>query len=93
VGGAGVSAANVWWQTALGEHIPAHALSRVAAWDWIASLALLPVGYAIMGPAAQALGEGGLLLLGAGISGALTAGALIPQRARTALRSPVPARP
>ena len=37
-------------------HIPADALSRVSSYDWMGSLALLPLGFAIAGPIASAVG-------------------------------------
>ncbi|HEX8854582.1 MAG TPA: MFS transporter [Thermoleophilaceae bacterium] len=47
---------NALWETALQRHVPAHALSRVAAYDWFGSMALEPVGFAVIGLAAGALG-------------------------------------
>ena len=41
--GAGLALFDVWWQTALAQRIPAHALSRVSSYDWMGSLALLPL--------------------------------------------------
>lgn len=40
----------VWWETALADHIPPGALSRVSAWDWMGSLALMPLVYLLAGP-------------------------------------------
>ena len=37
-------------------HIPADALSRVSSYDWMGSLALLPLGFAIAGPVASVIG-------------------------------------
>ena len=51
--GFGFSLLMIWWETALARHIPASALSRVSAWDWMGSLALLPVGFLAAGPLAQ----------------------------------------
>jgi MFS family permease len=62
--GIGFSLLGIWWETALAQHIPAGALSRVSAWDWMGSLGLLPVGFLIAGPLAAALGP--RLVLGAG---------------------------
>ena len=42
--GVGLSLFDVWWQTALAQRIPPHALSRVSSYDWMGSLALLPLG-------------------------------------------------
>jgi MFS family permease len=44
------------WNTTLQTQIPEGSLGRVTAWDWMASLALWPVGLALAGPMAQAFG-------------------------------------
>jgi MFS family permease len=56
VGGLGVSAFNPLWETALQRHIPARALSRVSAYDWLVSLALAPIGQMLVGPITRGLG-------------------------------------
>ncbi len=63
--GLGFTLFEVWWATALVRHIPAQALSRVSAYDWMGSLALLPLGFAIAGPLAGALGARTVLAVGA----------------------------
>ncbi len=65
VTGVGWSLLMVWWETALAHHIPAGALSRVSAWDWMGSLALLPLGYLIAGPLAGAFGAREVMVVGA----------------------------
>ena len=65
--GFGFSLMAIWWETALARHIPANLLSRVSSYDWMGSLALLPLGYAIAGPLANALGAQRVLLVGSGI--------------------------
>lgn len=72
----------IWWEVSLARHIPPHALSRVSAWDWMGSLALLPLGYALAGPMAAALGARWVLLGGSVISLALLAAALLPKETR-----------
>ncbi|MFL5826821.1 MAG: MFS transporter [Thermoleophilaceae bacterium] len=47
---------NALWETALQRHIPAHALSRVSAYDWFGSMALEPVGFVVIGLVAGSLG-------------------------------------
>jgi hypothetical protein len=47
---------NALWETALQQHVPAAALSRVSAYDWFGSLAFQPIGLVIAGPAALAFG-------------------------------------
>ena len=54
-----------WWDTALAERMPPHLLSRVSAYDWMGSLALVPIGYVLAGPLAGALGAPEVLLAGA----------------------------
>ncbi|MBB2912101.1 MFS family permease [Streptosporangium becharense] len=44
------------WETAVQEHIPAEAVSRVSAYDWMLSLGLMPFGMALAGPLADAAG-------------------------------------
>ena len=60
------------WNTTLQTQIAKESLGRVTAWDWMASLALWPVGLAVAGPLAEAFGvttmcwvTGGLGLLAA----------------------------
>ena len=47
---------NAFWETALQQHVPASALSRVSAYDWFGSLAFAPIGFVVAGPAADAVG-------------------------------------
>jgi MFS family permease len=44
------------WETTLGRLIPSGALSRVTSLDWFTTVGLMPVGYAIAGPIADAVG-------------------------------------
>lgn len=48
--------ANALWDTVLQQHVPREAISRVSSVDWAISLVLMPVGYAIAGPVADAIG-------------------------------------
>jgi MFS family permease len=54
--GSGVAVFGALWDTALQEHVPADALSRVSAYDWLGSIVFLPLGLAIAGPAADLIG-------------------------------------
>ena len=58
----------IWWETALAERVPPHMLSRVTAYDWMGSLALLPIGYVLAGPLGEALGASEVLAVGGAIS-------------------------
>jgi predicted MFS family arabinose efflux permease len=54
--GAGNMIFNSLWETALQRHVPPAALSRVSAYDWFGSMAFAPIGLAIAGPVAAAIG-------------------------------------
>jgi MFS family permease len=56
VTGIGVALAFTLWETALQQHIPPAAQSRVSSFDYFASLTLMPFGYLIVGPIAGRLG-------------------------------------
>lgn len=47
----------VSWMTALHQEIPEEKLSRVAAYDWFGSVALVPLATALAGPAEAAFGR------------------------------------
>ncbi|MBI5104981.1 MAG: MFS transporter [Solirubrobacterales bacterium] len=56
VGGAGMMIGNSVWESTLQRHIPIEQLARVSAYDWFGSMAFKPVGLAIWGPVAVAIG-------------------------------------
>jgi predicted MFS family arabinose efflux permease len=56
VGGVGFSLSGVLWETVVGENVPERALSRVSSYDWLGSITLRPIGLAIVGPVAVAIG-------------------------------------
>jgi MFS family permease len=80
--GFGWSLMGVFWETALARHIPAHALSRVSSYDWMGSLALLPLGFVIAGPLASAFGARNVLGVGSAIGLAMLTLALVPRSTR-----------
>jgi MFS family permease len=65
VGGASISLAEILYDTTSQQHIPPESLSRVNAWDWLGSLALEPLGLALIGPVAAGLGISTTLWLSA----------------------------
>lgn len=87
--GFGFSLLMIWWETALARHIPPSALGRVSAWDWMGSLALLPVGYMIAGPLAGALGAQNVLGVGCLIGLGLLTVALLSRSVRQLRPGPV----
>jgi predicted MFS family arabinose efflux permease len=54
--GAGLMLSNTVWESTLQRHIPASTLSRVTAYDWFGSMAFQPLGLALWGPVAAAIG-------------------------------------
>lgn len=84
--GVGIGLFGVWWETALAQRIPPHLLSRVSAWDWMGSLALLPAGYLLAGPAASAFGATPVLLYGGLLGVGACALGLLPRSTRTLRR-------
>jgi MFS family permease len=66
--GAGLSFWGVMWATTVQTQVPADALNRVHAYDVAGSLAMMPVGQALAGPAAAALGAGRVLLTAGAVS-------------------------
>ena len=82
VAGAGIALFDVWWLTALAERLPPDKLSRVTAYDWLVSLALLPLGYLLAGPLAGALGAVTVLLGGSILAFLALALGLLPRETR-----------
>lgn len=64
IAGAGVSFWGVMWATSVQTQVPPDVLNRIHAYDVAGSLALLPVGQALAGPAATAFGAETVLLTG-----------------------------
>jgi predicted MFS family arabinose efflux permease len=58
----------VAWATALQQHVQLDKLSRVSAYDGLGSIVLIPLGYAIAGPVADAIGLKEALWLAAAVS-------------------------
>jgi MFS family permease len=50
------------WETTLGRLIPGRALSRVTSLDWFTTVGLMPLGYALAGPIAEAAGLHGTMV-------------------------------
>jgi MFS family permease len=72
----------VIWETSLARHIPPSALSRVSSYDWMGSLALLPIGFALSGPLATLFGARTVLGVGGGVGVLATLVTLLPRSTR-----------
>jgi hypothetical protein len=71
------------WESTLQRRVPAASLSRVASYDWFGSLAFRPLGLALWGPLAGAIGISTALWVAFGILAATIAGLLaIPDTRR-----------
>ncbi|OON81875.1 MFS transporter [Streptomyces tsukubensis] len=64
VAGAGMSFWGVMWATSVQTQVPADVLNRLHAYDVAGSLAMMPVGQALAGPAASVFGADRVLLTG-----------------------------
>jgi MFS family permease len=80
--GFGFSLLMIWWETALAYHIPPSALSRVSAYDWMGSLALVPVGFLVAGPLANAFGAREVMAVGGALGVLLLVLSLLPRSIR-----------
>ena len=74
--GIGPMVFNTLWETTLVQHVPEHLRSRVSAYDWFGSLALQPLGYALIGPLAGAIGIAAALWVCGAVEWALAASLL-----------------
>jgi Major Facilitator Superfamily len=80
VAGTQMALGNSVWESTLQRHIPSAQLSRVSSYDWFASGALSPVGMAIWGPIALAVGFSAALWSAAGLLVVTSLGLLaVPQ--------------
>jgi predicted MFS family arabinose efflux permease len=78
----------VVWETSLARHIPPAALSRVSSYDWMGSLALLPVGYIAAGPLANAFGVRTVVGVGGALGVVAILATLIPRSTRELTAEP-----
>jgi MFS family permease len=58
---------NTLWETTLQQHIPPASLSRVSAYDWFGSLFCDPIGLALAGVVAAAIGMSRTLWIAAAV--------------------------
>lgn len=76
------TAGTIAWATAKQRHVPTRLLGRVSSLDWLISIGLLPVSYALTGPVSAALGVRATMV-GAGVlAAAVTIAPLLIARVR-----------
>ncbi len=73
------TAGTIVWITAKQRHVPAAMLGRVSSLDWLISIGLVPISFALTGPVSSAMGARATLVV-AGVLGAMVtlAGLLVP---------------
>ena len=76
--------------TAFQRNIPEHALSRISSYDWFGSVALNPIGYALIGPVSESIGITETLVI-AGILNVLTCFLVVLVPSVRAIRTDRPA--
>lgn len=72
VAGVSIASASVIWLTLLQRQVPGRLLGRVTSLDWLVSISLTPISFAITGPIAAAIGVRETLTGGGIIGAAIT---------------------
>jgi len=80
--GLGLEIFSVSWDLAIQQNVPPDKLARVFAFDQVGSFVMRPVGLALTGPVAEAVGERRWLLVTAVVMAGATALALLPPSVR-----------
>jgi MFS-type transporter involved in bile tolerance (Atg22 family) len=98
VAGLTLSVAQVLYETTTAERVPQASLSRVLAYDWFGSLALEPVGLALIGPLAAGVGISTTLWICAGVTlicqaAVIAVPAVHKLESRSGAPAPLPLRP
>jgi MFS family permease len=70
------TAGTIVWATIKQRHVPASMLGRVSSLDWLISIGLLPLSFALTAPIAGLIGVRATLIGAAAIGGVITLGAL-----------------
>jgi MFS family permease len=86
------TAGTIVWATLKQRHVPRGMLGRVSSIDWLISIGLLPLSFALTGPVAAAIGTRGTLVAAGIVGAAATAAAFFVPGLRAVEREPT-ARP
>jgi DHA3 family tetracycline resistance protein-like MFS transporter len=70
------TAGTIVWATIKQRHVPASMLGRVSSLDWLISIGLLPLSFALTAPVAALIGARATLVAAAAVGGVITLGAL-----------------
>ena len=74
--GFAMSAGLVVWSTLMQTRVPRHLLGRVTSLDWLISLGLAPLSFALTAPVADAIGVDATFVLAGGLAAVITLGLL-----------------
>jgi MFS family permease len=91
--GLGVEVFGVYWDTALQQHVPTRALSRVSSYDALGSFVAIPIGLSLVGPIADSVGVHATLAGGAVLFVVTQAAPLLSRDVRTLRRLAAQAEP
>jgi hypothetical protein len=64
----GLTSGDIIWFSTFQLEVPDHLMSRLSSFDWFGSVALNPLGYALVGPLANVLGVPTTLYLSAALN-------------------------
>jgi DHA3 family tetracycline resistance protein-like MFS transporter len=84
------TAGTIIWATTKQRHVPAALLGRVSSLDWLISIGLLPLSFALTGPVSGAIGVQATLVAAGLLGAVVTAAALLVPGIR-AVEEPRPA--
>jgi MFS family permease len=88
VTGFGIEIFGVLWETTMAQQIPGEKLSRVYAYDMLGSIAMTPVGLAVVGPIANVIGVRATCFGAAALIAAATLPVLLVRDVRELRRLP-----
>lgn len=71
------TAGTIAWTTAKQRHVPRALLGRVSSLDWLISIGLVPLSFALTGPVSSALGARTTMILAGVLGGLVTFAALL----------------
>ncbi|MFJ2900418.1 MFS transporter [Streptomyces sp. NPDC087218] len=91
VSGVAIEVFGVAWMTAMHQEIPEEKLSRVSAYDWFGSVAMMPLATALAGPVESLVGRSQALWGCAGLIVLVTGAVLFVPEVRDLTRRPSPA--
>lgn len=86
----GLTSGDIIWFTTFQKQVPDHLMSRLSSFDWFGSVALNPLGYALIGPLANGLGVAATLYLAAALNLAVSMLVALSPAVRGLVAAPTP---